>query len=292
MQSYKLRKTSETALFPIEHELRMLRQENDKSWTTLMAKVLSVILSGIGTTVLCQDNCIPALTQYIFDVILKKSIPIGWIIIIQTFLAVGIFVLLSLIFIKIINVRNDSKDNKKDDLERENLAEVFHKIILNNIITGKSFTKKARIKFTEMQKQIEEAGNENNQKGKENKEQVRETKRELCLYLSEAFYYFMIAERQIRNKNIIEIGTRAKYLEYLDEVGILTLTESLLMYEKSVGELKNLLEKLQGMDSSIWKENEFEVLSMINGISRIEEIKKSILDWKINLNNTVKAIQK
>jgi len=66
MQSYKLRKTSETALFPIEHELRMLRQENDKSWTILMLKILSVVFSGIGTTVLFQENGIPALVKYIF----------------------------------------------------------------------------------------------------------------------------------------------------------------------------------------------------------------------------------
>lgn len=219
MQSYKLRKTSETALFPIEYELRLLRQENDKSWITLMMKILSVVFSGIGTTVLCQENCIPALIQYIFCIVLKMSLSIGWIIVIQSLVAVGIFVILSLISIKVINWWHESKDNKKNDFERENLAEIFHKIILNNIITGKSFTKKAQAKFTEMQENIEEADQEE-QKGKENVEKIKEIKREFCLYLSEAYYYFMIAERQIRKENIIEIGIRDEYLEYLNEVGI------------------------------------------------------------------------
>lgn len=48
MQSYKLRKNSETSMFPIEDELRKLRNDNEKNWTNLMAKIMSVVFSGIG----------------------------------------------------------------------------------------------------------------------------------------------------------------------------------------------------------------------------------------------------
>ena len=44
-------------------------------------------------------------------------------------------------------------------MERENLAEIFHKIILNNIITGKSFTKKAEGKLKDMQDYMAQGGN-------------------------------------------------------------------------------------------------------------------------------------
>lgn len=286
LQSYKLRKTSETALFPIEYQLKLLRQENDKSWTLLMLKILSVIFSGVGTTVLCQENCIPALVQYIFCNILKKEIPMGWLIAIQSLAAIGLFVLLSFITIKIINLLNLSKDNKKNDSERENLAEVFHKIILNNIITGKSFTKKAQSKYNELQKYNTDTEGE----GAEREEKAKEIKGEFCLYLSEALYYFMIADRQITKEKIIEIGNRDNYQNFLDEVGILTLAESLFMYEKSINELKSLLMGLDDIDTSLWEPCDLEDLSITEGIKKVEEIIKNILDWKINLKNTVKEL--
>lgn len=292
MQSYKLRKTSETALFPIENELRLLKRENDRSWTTLMKKVLSIVLSGIGTTLLCQDNCIPALMKYIFCDILKVDISLGCLIVLQFFAAVVLFVLFSVVAIKIINWFNDSKDNKKNDIERENLAEFFHKVTLNNIITGKSFTKKAENKFNEMQKIVNQLKCGGKQEKKELQEQIKETKREFCLYLSEAYYYFMTARKQIEDEKIIESGSRSEYTAYLMEVGVLALAESFLMYEKAVDYLKELLEGLIKMDSSLWEENEIEVLSIENGIDKIGEIKKDILNWKTDLDDTIKRINK
>lgn len=288
MQSYKLRKTSETALFPIEHELRLLRQDNYRSWNILMLKILSVVFSGVGTALLSQDEYIPALVQYIFKQIWKQSVSQIWIIIAEMILALAIFVILSYFSSKIINFCNSSKDNKKDDFEHKNLAEVYHKIILNNIITGKSFTKKAQVKLDEMQNIMKNCDKDKNQK--ENEHIIKETKRELCLYLSEAFYYFMIAEKQIRDKKIIEIGTRKEYIEFLEEVGALALIESLLMYEKSIDELKILLDNLVKLDSSTWKENEYEMKCISNGIIKINKIKKNILIWQTNLGDTIKKI--
>lgn len=283
MQSYKLRKTSETALFPIEYQLKLLRNENDKSWTLLMLKILSVIFSGIGTTVLSQDNCIPALIQYIFCSVLKKVIPTGWIIVIQILVTLGLFVLLSFISIKVINLLSSLKDNKKNDAERENLAEVFQKIILNNIITGKSFTKKAQSKYAELQNCMADTGIGQAKR----EEKVKEIKGEFCLYLSEALYYFRIADRQITKEKIIEIGSRDNYKNFLNEVGILTLAESLFMYEKSTNELKNLLMVLKDTDASIWEKRDLEVLSIAVSIEVIEKVIGNIMDWKVNLENTV-----
>lgn len=289
MQSYKLRKTSETALFPIENELRLLRQENDRSFTVLMLKIVSVVFSGIGTTVLSQKEYIPSLIEYIICRVFKRSISSGWMILWEILVATGLFLVVSIVAFKFINWKNSIKDNKKNDFERENLAEVFHKVILNNIITGKSFTKKAQIKLNEMENFLK------NKKGngdkKELEEQFKETKREFCLYLSEAFYYFMIAERQMAERKIIEIGKRDEYIEYLNEVGVLALTESLLMYEKSVDELKKLFEylkELQNMGFEVSNENE--IFLVQNGINKIEIIINSLLEWKTNLSNTVQML--
>lgn len=280
MQSYKLRKTSEIVLFPIEHELKLLRQESDRSWTTLMAKILSVIFSGIGTTVLFQQNGLPEL----INSILINKIPMLCIIVIQVVAAICIFILFSVIFVKIINGKNESKDNKKGNFERENLAEIFHKIILNNIITGKSFTKKAQVKYIEMLKYISKKNAENEI---EPEEAVTDIKSECCLYISEALYYFLIAKKQIGEERIIEIGKRNNYIIFLNEVGILTLTESILMYEKSVKELREILNKLLSM-SLQW--NESEIKSLKNSINKIDEIIENIMEWKNNLSNTIGSI--
>lgn len=288
MQSYKLRKTSETVLFPIEHELRLLRQESDRSFTVLMLKIVSVVFSGIGTTVLSQKEYIPSLIEYIACRVFKRCISSGWMILWEILVAMGLFFIVSIVAIIIINWLNSIKDNKKNDFERENLAEVFHKIILNNIITGKSFTKKAQVKYSEMEHCFKNRNNEENLNNKEMDKQFKEAKRELALYLSEAFYYFMIAERQIDDRKIIEVGKRDKYIEFLNEVGVLALMESLLMYEKSVNELKKLFEYLQNLCPEESDDNE--IFLVQNGIQRIDEIKDSVLEWKTNLSNTVKMM--
>lgn len=290
MQSYKLRKTSETALFPIENELKLLRQENDRSWIVLMKKILSVVFSGIGTTMLCQDNYIPALINYIVCDVLKANCSMFLMLILQVLVAIGVFILLSIAFTKFIDWKNTANDNKKNAFERENLAEVFHKIILNNIITGKSFTKKAKIKLKEMQDCMQQYDKEDEKKEKQIKVQIRELKRELCLYLSEAAYYFVIAEKQIRDKKVIEIGSRKEYIEYLKEVGVLTLMESLLMYEKSVDELSKIFCGLFKLDKLLWQENDYEIFSIESDLEKMENIKTSILDWETNLKNTMKEI--
>ena len=282
MQSYKMIKSSETVLFPIENELKLLRQENDKSWTTLMSKILAVVFSGIGTTLLCQESLLPALVTYICDDIMKKKFPFPLVYILQLLIAIGIFLLLTYLFTKFINWKSNSKDNKRTDLERENLAEYFHKVILNNIITGKSFTKKAEGKMRDFQNYISQETN-----GERTKQKINEFKGEFCLYLSEALYYFTTAEKQMMEKKIIEIGQREKYMEYLGEVGVLTLAESLLMFERSIGQLKQLFIEVKTMDKSIWGKDKIELLSIDRCLNKITDINRSILQWHVELANTM-----
>lgn len=292
VQSYKLRKSSETVLFPIENELKLLRQENDRSWLSLTSKILSVAISGIGTTMLCQDNLLPAYIKQIFSTALGEENPLllpPWISILQLLAAVTLFSFLSFVSIKIINWKNETKDNKKTGSAIENLAEVFHKIILNNVITGISFTKKAEEKFEILERLLKEYCNAPDE-SKEN--QIKEIKREFCLYLSEAVYYFTIADGQMRENCIIEIGNRDEYLEYLEKVGILTLTETLFMFEKSISKLKLLFTNMKKANFSIWKENENEMLSINNCLKKLNDMMKNILLWKSNLSDTVKNNEK
>lgn len=290
MQSYKLRKTSETSLFPIENELRLMRKENDKSWTSLMLKIMSVLLSGIGTTLMCQEDYIPALVN---SILLKFSENPGkiWVIIFQALLAAAVFIGCALVALKLVNWRNITKDNKKSGDDRENLAEIFHKITLNNIITGKSFTKKAQSKMDILQKNIQEYNakkDKDPQEAEQISKYIKEVKREVCLYISEAIYYFSVADRQIREKKLIERGQRSEYIEYLKEVGVITLMETLLMYENSIEEIQTLSAELQQIENTTWKENPYEVISIVNNLDKVEKIKENIVIWQAKLNDTLR----
>lgn len=288
MQSYKLRKTSETVMFPIENELRLLRQENDKSIIILMKKILSVIFSGIGTTLLCQKEYIPALIEEIMNCIFKDGISEIWMIILQILVAILLFGGLVLLDIKLISWKNAKKDNKKGGNNRKNLAEIFHKVVLNNIITGKSYTKKAEEKLEEMNGYITEYKTGKGQ----SQPKIWEAKRELCLYLSEATYYFMIAKMQIDSERMIETGIRKEYIEFLKEVRVLVLEEALLMYDQSVNKLIDMLEKILKKENFIWQDDKYEIFSIKSDLQQAAVVRKRISDWRTNLIDTIEKFEK
>lgn len=132
MQSYKLRKNTETSLYPIEDELRKLRNENDKNWTTLMLKMTSVVFSGIGTTLVCQKEFLPTFIDWLV-IHLGIDIAIEWLYVIELLLAIGIFIIISFVSFIVIDLVNKNTDNKKNNDSRKHTAEYFHKVILNNV---------------------------------------------------------------------------------------------------------------------------------------------------------------
>lgn len=243
MQSYKLRKIIETVLFPIEEDIKDIKEQNEKNWTSLMWQIFSVVFSGIGTTLLCQDNFIPtwinALLQRNEEVEqAQSSISLF---LLEFFVAILFFGVFCLIFLKISAGCIALKDRKGSEKERRKLIEYFHKVILNNILTGISFTKKAKsrnetVKDLNMQMEKEEDESRRKQFEKEH-DAIQE---EIELYACEAIYYFEIAEKQIRKKNIFEVGNRNNYRKFVDEIGIVTLRKTLSMYERALNELKSL----------------------------------------------------
>lgn len=292
MQSYKLRKTSETVLFPIENELRMLRQENDNNWMTLMNKITSVVFSGIGTTLFCQEEYLPTLLKYLLNK-LGLSLSAKGMFILEVLVAILIFVVVSKILIRIISWNNETRDNKKKEQDRENLAEEYHKIILNDIITGISFTKKSKAKLEEMKKSLQEMESVDNKSKKQTKlAYIVKCKRETCLYLAEANYYFVIAKDKMKNKKIIEKGEREDYVKFLDTVGLDTLLESIFMFEAALNVMLEILSDLQNQNEFIWEKKDNELLSIFNNMVEVKKTYKILVNWKINLCDTANALQK
>lgn len=230
MQSYKIKKMTETSMFPIEYEIRKMREENSSNWFRLMWQLTSVVFSGCATTLLCQHDYIPSLFDKLANAL---SIPT-----VLRYISEILFILLIFIGLVsfthfVIKYKVKVKDNKADKISRARLAEYFHKVIFNNITAGRSFLKKSL-----------------SCSGKEKE-----------LYLCEAFYYFILAYKDIKEKDIIEVGARKSYVLFLKEVGKSVLKDTINLLKDSINILKS---QLPNPEKEI-----------------AEDIYKDIVGWKI-----------
>lgn len=241
MQTYKLRKIFETVIYPIEDEIRRIREENDKSWKKIVKQVGSVAFSGIGTTIAFQNEFLPA--------IIKKYFPCKnelLLFALEFFIAIDMFVGITAIFWIFIYLSSKDTDAKRHYKERKELAEYFHKVILNNILTGISFTKRAWNKKKEYDKK--ELLIKNLDSKKEDYEEMKSTYsdsqkyylKEIKLFISEALFYFKMANKQFEKNKIFEKGMRNAYVEFIDIVGLSTFKNLFDMYDQSYNNMKEL----------------------------------------------------
>lgn len=63
MKSYKLNKTFENSIFPIEIELKEI---NKNTLSNTLNNLAAAVFSGIGTSILFQDNCFPKLLRLLY----------------------------------------------------------------------------------------------------------------------------------------------------------------------------------------------------------------------------------
>lgn len=238
MQAYKLRKIFETVIYPVEDEIRGIREENDKSWKKVIEQVGSVVFSGIGTTIAFQEDFLPA--------IIRKYSPCRdelFLFFLQFFIAIAIFVGITTILWLCIYLKSKANDEKRHDKDRRELAEYFHKVILNNILTGISFIKRAWNKKKEYDNKDEliEKLDKTKKDCEETENAYRESQKyyvkEIRLYISEALFYFKMANKQFENKKIFESGMRREYVEFIDIVGLSTFKNLFDMYTQSYDNL-------------------------------------------------------
>ena len=279
MQAYKLRKVMETVIYPVEDELRGIREENDKSWKQVVEKVGAVSFSGIGTTIAFQSDFIPALLQTYLHVS-NKLILLFW----EFFIALGMFVGITRSLWKLTNWRSKNKDEKKHDVDRRKLAEYFHKVILNNVLTGISFVKRAWNKKKEYDKKelllskLNPAENTYVETKSSYEDSQKYYIKEINLYISEALFYFKTANKQFNEKKIFEIGMRKAYIEFIDIVGLSTFINLLDMYEQSYHNMEELNSFMKDVNnkSDIGEIGEFITLKKLD----LKMIQKEYLEKK------------
>ena len=142
IKSYKLNKTLESSVYPLEIELKEI---NKNTLSSTINNLFAAIFSGVGTSILFQDNCFPKLLRlwYCHMGIGRCACADAAINILVVFI---LFIILYVIG-RLINGRTMKKhelyEKKATSEGRLELEELFHKSIINAIVTGISFVDKA-----------------------------------------------------------------------------------------------------------------------------------------------------
>jgi len=257
MSSFKQKKDIENSAFPIEMIVRDIRNDNKATLSRVFWELGAIVFSGFGTTLLLQEQYLPSL----ITMFLPDQAPTWFIYIVELIVAFLLFALFSICLCKIIRIIYSVDDNKGTNEKRKNLAEFFHKIILNNIITGVSFEKKAWKK----RKQYEDAP--------DNSESKNYYWREIRLYICEAIYYLKVANEQIKDKQILETGNRDEYKAFINNIGKGTLSTVLDIYNQTYNNLVEL--------------NKFANLS--ENEDDLKNIKANLDDMYVKINNMMKG---
>lgn len=211
MKSYKLSKTFENSIFPIEIELKEI---NKNTLSNTLNNLAAAVFSGIGTSILFQDNCLPKLLGLLYCWLGLVKGGIGeaiWNIIIVVLL----FVILYLIgwgINKHARKKHELYKKKTTSEGRRELAEIFHKSIINDIVTGISFVDKAEeLKF---------------------KGDVAE------MYMYEAEYYFVQAKMQMEQMDALSPEMDENQNEFIKEVGYDTIKSTCKVFNAGLEKLE------------------------------------------------------
>lgn len=269
MPSFKQKKDFESSAFPIEIMIREIRDYYKNTLLKIVWQFLGIVFSGIGTSLIAQNGLLSLFVVNCLN-IEKDSMSFY---VTEILCAFVFFIVIVMIIWGIIFLCFSGKDNKNSDKDRADLAEYFHKIILNNIITGVSFEKKAW-KTRERYKSKEISTDDENLK-KSIEEAQGYYLRDIKLYICESIYYFKVANEQMNKSFIFESGKREKYQEFIKKVGFGTLRSVYELYDKSYKNLDELNKWAGTTDQN--KNDMTEIKTFLNTMSgKVEELEKFV----------------
>lgn len=196
IKSYKLNKSFENSVYPLERELKAI---NNNTIASTMNTLAGAVFSGVGTSILFQEECLPELLDFAYNYFgfsegsYKRAIG-------NILVVLFLFVLLYLLG-SAVNMRARRKGQlykrKKSNQGRSELKEIFHKSIINDIVTGLSFVDKAE--------ELDYKGEVSN------------------MYLYEAVYYFVQAKIQMEEMELLNPEKTEIHEKFVNEVGKSTI---------------------------------------------------------------------
>lgn len=210
MKSYKLNKTFENSIFPIEQELKAI---NKNTLTSTLNNLAAAVFSGIGTSILFQDNCLPKLLKFLYSFLKLSEDGIGETVC-NILIVIILFVLLYFVGFKVnTHVRRKSDPNKKKKTSegRSEFAEKFHKSIINDIVIGLSFVDKAE--------ELDYRGDVSQ------------------MYLYEAAYYFIQAKIQMEEMELLSPEKNKNQDQFIKEIGLNTIKSTCMVFNSGLSKL-------------------------------------------------------
>lgn len=214
IKSYKLNKTFENSIYPLEQELKEI---NNNTVSNALNNLVAIIFSGIGTSILLDENSALILLGELYDAI---GIPIEgneraiWNLIISIVCFLFMFII-GLVINKCIKKRNVLYKKKGTHKGRSELREAFHKSIINDIVIGLSFVDKAE---------------ELTYKG-----DVSE------MYLFEAAYYFVQAKIQMEEMELLSPEKSSTQKKFVEQIGLKTIESTCKVYNAGLIKLVNAM---------------------------------------------------
>ena len=214
MKSYKLNKTLENTTFPIQQELAKLNQSTQKGVFKLVISLTTMLFGGIAASVICNEKLSFWGKFAELAGMLHVSKETFFMIILAVIYLVCIIVNS---FLLLWHFHSEMPRNmRKKEYGRKQLAENFHKSIINDIVVGISFWDKAN----------------------EQEEDCEVIK----MYLCEACYYFCKAEEQIDQMQIFD--DEKSNLDLVEEIGKQTLLSTLNVFKSGVDGTKAKLSNI------------------------------------------------
>lgn len=211
---YKLNKTFENSIYPIEIELKEI---NKNTLSNSLNNLAAAIFSGIGTSILFQDNCMPKLLKLLYCWLGLIEGGVGEAIcnIVIVIILFWILYFIGLGINKHTRKKHELYEKKATSEGRRELAEIFHKSVINDIVTGISFVDKAE--------ELEYKGDV------------------ATMYLFESAYYFIRAKVQMEKMEALSPEKDEGHIKFLEEVGLNTMISTCKVYNAG---LKKLQERI------------------------------------------------
>lgn len=237
MKSYKLNKTFENSIYPIEIELKEI---NKNTLSNSLNNLAAAIFSGIGTSILFQDNCMPKLLKLLYCWLGLVEGGVGEAIcnIVIVIILFWILYFIGLGINKHTRKKHELYEKKATSEGRRELAEIFHKSVINDIVTGISFVDKAE--------ELEYNGDV------------------AKMYLYESAYYFIRAKIQMEKMEVLSPEKDENHSKFIEEVGLNTMISTCKVYNAGLNKL----------ETNIPDGNEKEIIGKI-----IEAIEPYVIDY-------------
>jgi large-conductance mechanosensitive channel len=247
MKSYKISQTIEKNLYPIEAKLDEIRESNRKNLRQFLDIYAPVFISAVLTaafggsivsnSVETAEDVVLTFWERVFHSWFGKSLCI--------LVVFVIFAFVIFFICKILHIIADRRDNKGTSNKRNQIAKVFYKVIIPEIITGVSLFERAyEIELAVNGEGDEVAGVDAEDIHLDELDGNQPVRNKAILYYYESFYHFKLVAEGLDKEQIIECkdSERENLKKLYEVIGVDALKKAIGLCRHCVREICKRIE--------------------------------------------------